>query len=137
MSHPAQLPDLFIDRSLGRIQVPNLLRAAGLRLTTLAEHYGVPRDEDVDDATWLTDVGALGWAVFMKDAAIRRRDVERRALVAARVRAFCLTRQDLGAPAMAQRLVANLPAITRACGDAGPFLYAVHATRIERLDLDP
>ena len=40
MSHPAGLPDLFLDRSLGRINVPGLLRAAGLRLTTLIEHYG-------------------------------------------------------------------------------------------------
>jgi hypothetical protein len=29
--HPAGLPELFLDRSLGRIQVPRLLRAAGLR----------------------------------------------------------------------------------------------------------
>ena len=45
MSHPDELPDLFIDRSLGRIKVPALLRAEGLRLVTLAEHYGVPADE--------------------------------------------------------------------------------------------
>ena len=43
--------ELFIDRSLGRIQVPGLLRAAGLRLTTLAERYGVPVDETVSDVT--------------------------------------------------------------------------------------
>jgi hypothetical protein len=43
--HPAGLPDLFIDRSLGRIQVPQLLRDAGLRLVTLAERYGIPNDE--------------------------------------------------------------------------------------------
>ncbi len=35
VSHPAGLPDLFCDRSLGRIKVPSLLRAAGLQLTTL------------------------------------------------------------------------------------------------------
>lgn len=57
MSHPDALPDLFLDRSLGRIRVPELLRAGGLRLTTLAEHYGVPRDERVADAEWLTLAG--------------------------------------------------------------------------------
>ncbi len=67
MSHPAALPDLFIDRSLGRIQVPNLLRAAGLRLVTLAEHYGIPADEEVADTTWLEEVGKRAWAAFMKD----------------------------------------------------------------------
>ena len=35
--HPNGLPDLFLDRSLGRHMVPSALRAAGLRLTTLAE----------------------------------------------------------------------------------------------------
>jgi hypothetical protein len=42
VSHPDRLPDLFVDRSLGRIQVPALLRRAALRLVTLAEHYGIP-----------------------------------------------------------------------------------------------
>ncbi|MDQ2726040.1 MAG: hypothetical protein M3Y36_11180 [Actinomycetota bacterium] len=41
MSHPVRLPDLFVDRSLGRLVVPDLLRAAGLRLTTLAERGAV------------------------------------------------------------------------------------------------
>ena len=54
------VPDLFIDRSLGRIQVPALLRAAGLRLVTLAEFYGIPADEDVEDVTWLEMVGQRG-----------------------------------------------------------------------------
>ncbi len=53
MSHPDGLPDLFVDRSLGRIKVPTLLRASGLRVTTLAEHYGVPADEEVRDVEWL------------------------------------------------------------------------------------
>lgn len=62
MSHPDQLPDLFVDRSLVRIQVPALLRRAGLRLVTLAEHYGIPADQEVADRTWLEDAGKRGWA---------------------------------------------------------------------------
>lgn len=135
MSHPDQLPDLFIDRSLGRIQVPTLLRSAGLRLITLAEYYGVPADENVNDMTWLCDAGAAGWVVFMKDSRIRRNPAERAALVSSRVRAFCLTRMDLTAAEMATRFLTRLPAITAACAAPGPFLYAVHASRIERLKL--
>ena len=41
-----------------------LLRAEGLRLTTLAEHYGIPEDEDVTDVQWLALAGQQGWAVF-------------------------------------------------------------------------
>lgn len=44
-------PFVFVDRSLGRLQVPRLLRASGIELVTLAEHYGQPHDEDVDDET--------------------------------------------------------------------------------------
>lgn len=49
MSHPDGLPDLFLDRSLGRKKVPELLRAQGIRLITLAEHYGIPDDETIAD----------------------------------------------------------------------------------------
>jgi hypothetical protein len=136
VSHPDALPDLFLDRSLGRIQVPRLLREAGLRLVTLAEHYGIPADEDVADTTWLRDAGTAGWVVFMKDSRIRRTPAERAELVASRVRAFCLTRKDLTAPEMAARFLDRLPAITAACAEPGPLLYAVHASRIERLRLD-
>jgi hypothetical protein len=43
VSHPDRLPDLFIDRGLGRLKVPAGLRSEGLRLVTLAEHYGIPK----------------------------------------------------------------------------------------------
>lgn len=127
---------LFIDRSLGRHQVPRLLRGSGLTLVTLAEHYGVPADEDVADSTWLELVGSQGWVALMKDAEIRRRPVEKRALVDHSVRAFCLSGGNLRADEMAARYIRALPAMGRVCAtDSGPFLFAVHADRIQRLDL--
>jgi len=75
--HPDGLPDLFLDRSLGRIKVPELLRAAGLRLTTLAEHYGVPADEAIADEEWLELASSRSWVVFMKDTRIRYNRRER------------------------------------------------------------
>lgn len=57
MPHPDGLPELFLDRSLGRIKVPTLLRGAGLQLVTLSEHYGVPTDETVADEDWLQLAG--------------------------------------------------------------------------------
>lgn len=134
--HPDGLPDLFIDRSLGRIQVPHLLRLAGLRLVTLAEHYGIPADEDVEDVTWLELVGQHGWVAFMKDAKIRRRPAERAAVKGRGVRAFCLAAGSLPAEAMAARFIDNLAAITAACDQPGPLIYAVHESRIVRLSLD-
>lgn len=133
MSHPDALPDLFLDRSLGRIAVPTLLRAAGLRLTTLAEHYGVPADEQVADKEWLRLAGTRGWAVLMKDTRVRYNLAEREAVKEHRVRCFCLPSQNLPAADMAKRFVDQLDAIATACADDGPFIYAVHHNRIERL----
>lgn len=134
--HPPGLPDLFLDRSLGRIQVPALLRAAGLRLATLTEHYGRPAGESVGDVDWLTEAGGRGWVVLMKDERIWRRAVEKAALVNAGVRAFVITRGDLSAEQMAQRFLANIEAIAAACVEPGPLVFAVQQTRIDRLDLD-
>ena len=135
MSHPVGLPDLFIDRSLGRIQVPGLLRAAGLRLTTLAERYGVPADETVSDVTWLRDAGQRGEAVFMKDARVRYNPAERRAVKEYRVRAFCLARQSLTATAMAQLFLDHIDAITSACQEQSQGLFVVTNAGLRRVAL--
>ena len=135
MSHPAGLPDLFLDRSLGRITVRRLLRDAGLRLLTLSEHYGVPADEEVPDEEWLELAGQHSWAVLMKDKRIRYNRRERDVVRSFRVRCFCLSSQGLTGEEMARRYLRNLDAITRACQEDGPFLYAVHHNRIERLTL--
>ncbi len=105
MSHPDELPDLFLDRSLGRIKVPQLLRDAGLRLVTLAEHYGIPADESVVDEEWLELAGTAGWAVFMKDTRIRYNPAERSAVLRHTVRCFCLTSQSLSSAEMAGRFL--------------------------------
>ena len=135
MSHPSGLPDLFLDRSLGRIKVPTLLRAAGLRLVTLSEHYGIPADETVPDEHWLELAGRSGWAVFAKDARVRYNKAEREAVKAHRVHYFCLSSQSLTAEAMATRFLDNLARITTACHRPGPFIFAVHKNRIEELPL--
>ncbi len=121
MAHPAGLPHVFVDRSLGRIAVPRLLREAGLRLTTLAEHYGIPQDETVDDVTWLADTARLGWVAFMKDEHIRRRPTEREAVITHRARCFYLTKQNLPGAEMAHWLLTNLSASPRPARKKVPF----------------
>lgn len=133
--HPEGLPTLFIDRSLGRVKVPSLLREAGLELVTLAEHYGIPADEKVADVTWLAEAAARGWVVLGKDERIRRRPAERAAIRHHGVRCFYFTRGDLPAEVYAERILANVEAITLACGEDGPFIYVMHPNRIERMTL--
>ena len=133
--HPAGLPDLFLDRSLGRVQVPSLLRAAGLRIHTLAEVYGVPADEGITDVEWLRHAGDRAWPVLMKDERIRYRPAERAALVAHAVQAFFLTNGNLDARTMASRYLAVLDEIATACGEPGPFLCSVSRGGLRRVDL--
>ena len=133
--HPAGLPPLFLDRSLGRRQVPDLLRASGLQLQTLSEVYGIPADEDVSDVTWLELAGSHGWPVLMKDERIRYRAAERDALVAHGVKAFCLTSGNLRAAGMAEQFLAAMDQIVDACALPGPFLYAVSGSGLRRLGL--
>lgn len=133
--HPEGLPEFFVDRSLGRRQVPDLLRAAGVRLRTLAEVYGIPADEAVEDIDWLARAGAQGWPVLMKDERIRYRATEREALLAHNVQAFCLSRGDLRAADMAETYIRVLPRIVAACREPGPFLYVVSSVGLRRVDL--
>lgn len=135
MPHPAGLPDLFVDRSLGRIRVPTLLREAGLRLTTLAERYGIPADEEIPDDEWLREAGQRGEAVLMKDERIRYRPAERAAVLRWRVRAFCLVRRDLDARAMAELFVANTGRMANACRQYESGLFVVSYQGLRRVPL--
>ncbi len=131
----AGLPPLFLGRSLGRRQVPELLRAAGLQLQSLSEVYGIPADEGVSDVAWLELAGSQGWPVLMKDERIRYRAAERDALVAHGMKAFCLTSGNLRAAEMAAQFLGVIDEITHACAQPGPFLCAVSGRGLRRLDL--
>jgi hypothetical protein len=115
--------------------VPGQLRAAGLTVVTLAEHYGMPEDERIADVTWLADTAALGWVALVKDERIRRRPAEKAAVRRHGARCFYFTRGDLPAELYAERILANIEAITDACRAHGPFIYVVHPNRIERMAL--
>ena len=133
--HPEGLPELFLDRNLGRRQVPELLRAHGLLVHPLAEVYGIPADEEIEDETWLERAGTEGWTVLMKDERIRYRPAERAALVSHRVQAFCLTNGNLRASAMARQYIDVIDQMAEACRSPGPFLFAVSGVGLRPIDL--
>jgi PIN like domain len=124
-----------LDRSLGRIQVPTLLRDAGLQLRTLAEVYGVPADEDVSDVEWLTRAGDEGCPVLMKDERIRYRSAERDTVLSSGVQAFCLVNGNLRAAAMAELFIGAVENMAIACQTPGPFIYTVSTAGLRRVDL--
>jgi hypothetical protein len=129
-------PHFFVDRSLGRKQVPVALRAAGWDLVTLAEHYGIPADEAVEDVEWLELAGQSRWPVLMKDERIRYRPAERAAVIAHGVRAFYLTSGNLSGAQMAELLVTNQNAIWLRAGGDEPGLFAVSRGGVREIPLE-
>lgn len=64
--------------------------------------------------------------VITKDTRIRYREPERRALIAAGVRAFVITTADLNGLEMADMVVKALPAIRRLCAkEPAPFIARI------------
>lgn len=91
----AEQPEFLIDRSIGRLAVPEALRAVGLTVHTLAEIYGEDAAQETEDVKWIKLAAQRDWIVLCKDDRIRRRPAGRDALVEGCVRAFCLTNANL------------------------------------------
>lgn len=133
MSRPEQPPRFFLDPSLGRKAVPEALRADGWNLITLAEHYGMPADEQVADTEWIEEAAKRGWSILMKDKRIRHRQPEITAVAEHKARCLVITRGDLHSSDMAQRFITNKSAILAAAAQPGPYIYSVQTDRISRL----
>jgi len=131
------LPHVFIDRSLGALQLPAMVREAGFTLTTMREHHGEAEAKLVADVEWIALTAERGWIGFHKDAEIRRNEVERQAVVATKARMFCMPRADITAADLAARYISNLPAITAAAQSPGPYIYSVQPHQVVRLPMLP
>lgn len=128
-------PHFFVDRSLGGMQVPSLLRSAGWDLTTLTEHYGPLPGEAVPDVEWLDLVGRRHWAVLMKDDKIRYRIAEISSLKSAGVHAFCIANGNLRAAEMAELFLAHEGEIFAICRTPGPTLHSITKTTFRDIEL--
>lgn len=131
----AEGPYFFVDRSLGAVQVPRLLRDAGWELTTLTEHYGKPTDETVTDIEWLHLCGVRGWPVLMKDDRVRYRTAERQAVVRAGVTAFCLASGNLRSAEMAEILIRHRDVIWEKAEEAGAAIWVLSRHHARLTDL--
>lgn len=125
-------PEYFVDRSLGRYEVPEALRAAGLTVHTMADVYGEDWGQRLDDETWLHDVATAGHVALFKDYAFKRRPAQLAAVRDGGLRCFCLTNASLPGHQQAQWFITNLPRIQRAASRPGPYIYGVYERRIER-----
>ncbi|MGH9837294.1 MAG: hypothetical protein ACREEM_00745 [Blastocatellia bacterium] len=77
----------FVDWSLGKNTVPEMLIEAELHTERHADHF----PDDAPDVLWLLRCGEEEWVVLAKDKSIRSNEMERQALFNAGVAAFLLT----------------------------------------------
>ena len=132
MSHSPRQLEFFVDRSLGRHRVAQILRAAGWKLRTHHEVYG-DRDQDVPDVEWLEFCGREGLPVLTRDRRLRHRPAEIAAILRFGVRAFVVTGGSLRADEQAGRFDRSRQRIEEACSASGPFVYSVQVGRIVRI----
>lgn len=124
VSSKPQQPELFCDRSLGRIKVPTRLRA--VHPVVVAHDDVFP--QDTDDEVWLAEAGRRGWVVLMKDDRIRYRPGERAKVLSAGVPCFCLNpSKGMTGDEMADALITALPRILRiVASERGGYIKGVN-----------
>jgi hypothetical protein len=120
----------FIDRSLGEIDVPTVLRAAG---ATVAVHSDLFRD-NAPDELWLTECGRRGYIVLTKDNRIRTHAIARAAIVRHKVQAFFLVPRKLKGTQNGEIFAKALDRMKRFCtGNNPPFIALVYETGAVKL----
>lgn len=113
----------FVDRSLGKIDVPDALRAAGYQCERHDDHW----DQTTQDSVWLAGVAARRWVVLTKDERIRYRPLELQAIESARLRTFIMICGNVRGADTARILLAAMPRILAVVDtQRGPFIYYVY-----------
>jgi hypothetical protein len=130
----ASLPDplvYFVDRSLGRFDVANALRAKGAVVVVHDDEFS----QNAEDPQWLRLCGERRYLTLTKDERIRFHPLNRRAVLAHRVAVFTLTSANLTGAEMAKRFVdarAQMERIFRR--EHPPFIaYVPASSRITRI----
>jgi hypothetical protein len=120
----------FVDRGLGRRQVPAVFRDAGFVVVLMGDLYPDRADQAVADDKWITEVSDRGWVALTKDVNIIR-DHEP-ALRGSTPRVFALDNANITGDEMARRYRANLHRIVQRSRKPGPYVDVVHRDRVER-----
>jgi hypothetical protein len=127
------VPRYFLDRSLGGVKVPWILREAGWDLITMHEHYGRTRAQSVDDVTWITELAGLGCPLLTADARIVSNIIEARAIDDSAAVVFILPKGDMTAEEMATRFDRHRAAIDLRAERPGPAAFAVYPSALSQV----
>lgn len=121
-SKPPETLTLFLDESLDSDTVATTLETAGAQVERATKHF--PRG--TPDEVWLAAAGKNNWIVLTRDKRIRYRQLERKSLEEAGVRAFVFIGGNVTIKDTAKILVTALPRILKiSASNAGPFIYHI------------
>lgn len=109
-----------MDRSLGRHVVADALRKAGEQVEIHDDHFAT----NAPDEVWLRTCGQKGWIVLTKDKMVRKRFIEKEAILQAGVRAFIFTGGSLHGSDIALILVAAIPEMKKLIARCPPPFIA-------------
>jgi hypothetical protein len=98
----------------------------------VVEAFGRP---DVQDVEWIEAAGSNSWVVFTKDAAIRRRVAERKAVVEHGMRMVCLVHQQLSVDDSIGVIESNWNQIEDWFAKPGPWIIAVRKSGVVKVPL--
>jgi hypothetical protein len=125
--------EFFVDRSLGKKQLPEALRELGYTVHTVASLFGGEEAaQRVKDVEWLRLAGERGYVVLMKDA-VHRVEAQREVLARHQVKAFLLVNRHLTGEQQCATVVANLNRIVQRSRKPGPFVWGIYGDGLKRL----
>ena len=132
----AELPDLFIDRSVGLGGVPAHFRAAWpAKVRTIVDVFGPGK---VPDEDWMRRCDEEGWIAVCKDDKIRRKPGERELMSQGTLRVFCLTNGQLTRDRMVEHFARAHDRLVEQAREPGPWMLGIYsAGRAEVLTLYP
>jgi PIN like domain len=91
--------------------VPEALRAAGVEIRVHDELF----PQGTEDVVWLREAGRNGWIVITRDDRIRYNQLEKDAVIAARLRFFSITSSSLTGEEAAALILSALDRMSRLC----------------------
>jgi PIN like domain len=91
--------------------VPDALRAAGVEIRVHDELF----PQGTQDVDWLREAGANRWIVITRDDRIRYNQLEKQAVIAAKLRFFSITSSSLTGDEAAALILSALDKMSRLC----------------------
>ena len=91
--------------------MPEALRAAGLDVRVHDDLF----PQATQDVAWLREAGANQWVVITRDDRVRYNQLEKEAVLAARLRFFSIISSSLTGDEAAQLILSAIPRSSRLC----------------------